>query len=318
MLNNQDFTRERSKYLGGSDLGAILGLSKYRTAVDVWFEKTGKASPQKDNIAMRFGQFAEEFVASEYARAAQSQLAKYDQAIIHPEYNFMQGHIDRFVVEDGITLLDEVGNINSKKILECKTANPFTQNEWGEEGSDQVPLTYLVQCIWYMMLTKVHQADLAVLFGNTDFRIYTIARDLELEEIIFQRAKAFWHEFVLRDTPPPANSECDLNKLFKVSVSQKVVEASVEAVELIQQLKELNIQIKKSEDEVSYIKQKIMEEMQDAELLNFAGQTLATWKTPKPSFRLDAKLLTQTHPEIAQQFQVPIQNNRRFVIKEQS
>ena len=42
MLNNQDFTRERSKYLGGSDLGAILGLSKYRTAVDVWLEKTGK------------------------------------------------------------------------------------------------------------------------------------------------------------------------------------------------------------------------------------------------------------------------------------
>ena len=28
MLHNQDFTRERTKYLGGSDIGAILGLSK--------------------------------------------------------------------------------------------------------------------------------------------------------------------------------------------------------------------------------------------------------------------------------------------------
>ena len=48
MLNNQDFTRERSKYLGGSDLGAILGLSKYRTAVDVWLEKTGKQCSEQD------------------------------------------------------------------------------------------------------------------------------------------------------------------------------------------------------------------------------------------------------------------------------
>ena len=42
MLINQDFTHDRTKYLGGSDIGAILGLSKYRTPVDVWLEKTGR------------------------------------------------------------------------------------------------------------------------------------------------------------------------------------------------------------------------------------------------------------------------------------
>lgn len=35
MLINQDFTANRAKYLGGSDIGAILGLSKYRTALEV-------------------------------------------------------------------------------------------------------------------------------------------------------------------------------------------------------------------------------------------------------------------------------------------
>ena len=38
MLNNQDFALLRAKSLGGSDVGAILGLSKYRSAVDVWME----------------------------------------------------------------------------------------------------------------------------------------------------------------------------------------------------------------------------------------------------------------------------------------
>lgn len=42
MLNNQDFTCKRSHFIGGSDLAAILGLSPYRTAVDVWLEKQGK------------------------------------------------------------------------------------------------------------------------------------------------------------------------------------------------------------------------------------------------------------------------------------
>lgn len=44
MLINQDFTHDRTKYLGGSDIGAILGLSPYKTPLDVWLEKTAKHS----------------------------------------------------------------------------------------------------------------------------------------------------------------------------------------------------------------------------------------------------------------------------------
>ena len=318
MLNNQDFALLRSKSLGGSDIGAILGLSSYRTAVDVWMEKTGKQIDQKDHIALRFGQFAEEFVASEYARATQSILATHDSAVIHPVYDYMHGHIDRFVLEDGATVMDETGRIHAKKILECKTANPFAQSDWGDVGSDQVPLSYLVQCAWYMMLTNLQQTDLAVLFGNTDFRIYCIQRDAELEDIILNRAKDFWQSYVLGDTPPPAHSEADLNKLFKNSAPNKVLEASSASYELIQKLKDLNTRIKHHEEEVDEIKQKIMEQMQDAEVLTYQGQTLASWKTPKPSFRLDSKELSKSHPELAKQFQIPIQNSRRFVLKELS
>ena len=46
MLNNQDFTEERRHFIGGSDIGAILGLNPYKSPVDVWMEKTGKASRQ--------------------------------------------------------------------------------------------------------------------------------------------------------------------------------------------------------------------------------------------------------------------------------
>lgn len=67
MLSNQDLTRDRTKYLGGSDIGAILGFSKYRTALDVSLEKTGRVVNQVNNLPVRFGSFPEEFVACEYA-----------------------------------------------------------------------------------------------------------------------------------------------------------------------------------------------------------------------------------------------------------
>ncbi len=58
--------------------------------------------------------------------------------------------------------------------------------------------------------------------------------------------------------------------------------------------------------------------MQDAEVLTFHGQTLATRKAPKPSLQLDAKRLAEEHPDLFHQYQVPIHNNRRLVIKELS
>jgi putative phage-type endonuclease len=181
MLNNQDFALLRAKSLGGSDVGAVLGLSKYRSAVDVWVEKTGKEVGVRDSLPLRFGQFAEAFVASEYALATGLSLVTHDAAVIHQEYDYMHGHIDRFVVSGDLSLIGDDGRITASRILECKTANPFAQSEWGEAGSDQVPLSYLVQCVWYMMLTNIDRTDLAVLFGNADFRIYEIGRDLELE-----------------------------------------------------------------------------------------------------------------------------------------
>ena len=318
MLNNQDFALLRAKSLGGSDVGAVLGLSKYRSAVDVWMEKTGKEVAVRDSLPLRFGQFAESFVASEYTLATGLSLLTHNAAVVHSEYSYMHGHIDRFVLSGDLPLIGDDGRITASRILECKTANPFAQSEWGEAGSDQIPLSYLVQCVWYMMLTNVDYTDLAVLFGNADFRIYEISRDLELEQMVLERAKSFWENHVLTDTPPLATSESDYKTLFGKSTVSKSIEAPTETCLLIKKLKSLNQQIDHYEAEVSQIKQSIMGQMQDAEVLTYHGQTLATWKAPKPSLRLDAKKLAEEHPELVNQYQVPIQNSRRLVIKELS
>ena len=312
MLNNQDFSVDRTKYIGGSDIGAILGLSKFRTPLEVWMEKTGKKIKKLDSLPLRFGSFAEEFVANEYSRTTGLELAHDESLYIHPSNAYMSAHIDRFVL----------GNPNDVKcshlptrILECKTANPFNSSNWGEAGSDEVPMSYLCQCIWYMAITGIDKCDLAVLFGNSDFRIYEITRDQDLEKLVLQKAVIFWSEHVLKDLPPPASNISDCQTLFSKSNPDKSVEAQREVVDLINRLHLLNHEIEMRETEACAIKQSIMHQMGEAETLTHQGKILATWKAPKPSFRLDAKRLEADLPQVAAGYKTPIQNSRRLVIK---
>ena len=309
MLIYQDFSLDRSKYLGGSDIGAILGLSRFRSPLEVWMEKTGKEVKKLDSLTLRFGSFAESFVASEYSRSTGFDLIHDESIYVHPEYSFISAHIDRFVLEDS-------SSSSPTRILECKTANPFSLGDWGEVGTDQVPLSYLCQCLWYMAITDLNRIDLAVLFGNADFRIYEISRDLELESTILQKANFFWNEYVLKDVPPPAQSEADCQTLFSKGDPAKSVEAHSETLELRKRLALLNNEIDSREEEISAIKQNIMTLMGEAETLTYQGQVIATWKAPKPSYRLDSKTLEQEHPEIASLYKIPVQNSRRLVIKE--
>jgi predicted phage-related endonuclease len=67
--------------------------------------------------------------------------------------------------------------------------------------------------------------------------------------------------------------------------------------------------------QITQIKQQIMNEMQEAEVLSYQGSVIATWKAPKPSFRLDSKRLEAEAKEVYERFKMPVQNSRRLVIK---
>jgi putative phage-type endonuclease len=309
MLINHDFTQDRTKYLGGSDIGAILGLSPFKSPLAVWMEKTGKEVKPVDSLPLRFGSFAEEFVASEYAKATGFALRHDESIYIHSEHSYISAHIDRFVHSDG---LDQAAT----KILECKTANPFSRAQWGEVGSDQVPMSYLCQTVWYMAITGIEKTDLAVLFGNSDFRIYTIVRDPELENLVLEKAHHFWHEHVLKDIPPPAQSPDDCQLLFERGDPSKTLEANAETLALLERLQKLNYQGNACEEEITTLKTQIMAQMQDAEVLAHQGQVLATWKAPKASFRLDSKRLEVEERAIYEKYKVASQVSRRFVLKD--
>lgn len=184
----------RKQGLGGSDIAVILGLSPWKTPLELYLEKTGEL-PEPDlsaNEAVHFGNVLEDVVADEYARRTGEKVRRNNQTLYHSTHPFLLGHLDREVV-------------GKRKVLEIKTASGSQRSQWGEPETDQVPEYYLVQVAHYMALRDYDSADVAVLFDGREFVRYTVGRDPELEKMIIDAAVSFWRGNVLaRVAPAPA------------------------------------------------------------------------------------------------------------------
>ena len=318
-LNFPFAERTRPLGLGGTDIGAILGLSPYKTPLELWSELvSGEQPANRDLIHLRFGQHAESFIASEYERATGLFTAQHSPTLFHKKHGFMFGHVDRFVLDTPDTPAVVDGSITANKLLECKTSSAFSKNDWGEPGTDQVPPLYLVQCAWYLAITECRSANLAVLIGNSDFRVYNIDRVLELEELILSHAQHFWNEHVLCKKPPEPVSTQDASILFPKEAPNSSVAANEEMLKNIEDYRQACTKSQTLSDECEKLKLEILNYMGNAEKLTFGNKTLATWKCAKSSSRIDTKALAQAHPDIASAFTSTVMGSRRFLLKDAS
>lgn len=182
----------RMSGIGGSDASTVCGVNPYKTSYELYLEKTGQieCDDLSDNQAVHFGNVLEDVVATEYASRTQQNLRRCNQFIRDDEMDFLIANIDRDVV-------------GSKRILECKTAGQYMSNDWGpgcrlgDDGSflsfdDGVPMPYLMQVTHYMAVCKVPEADLAVLIGGRDFRVYRLTFDADLWASMLRQYMTFW------------------------------------------------------------------------------------------------------------------------------
>lgn len=310
-------TYNRNYGLGGSDIAALLGMSPYKTPVELWAEKVGHENyRQKDGLHLRYGKHVEPFVANEFEKQTGLNTVEHEEAIWHPRHDFMYAHVDRFVTSEAWEPAVVNGAVVANSLLECKTASVYGKDEWGPAGTDQVPQAYLLQCIWYMAITGCSSAHIAVLIGNSDFRTYQIHRDEELELMVIAQAKKFWHEHVLEGVPPKPTHGSDLKLLYPCEKPGHSVEASQELLEALHQLRKTQEEAKELELKADSIKTLIMEQMGEAEQLAHGGQLLATWKSAKPTQRIDTIALKKQFPEVAAQCMVTSQAQRRFLLKD--
>lgn len=296
------FEQERMTGLGGSDIGAILGLNPWRTPFQVYQEKIGEAAPFEGNLQTRFGSYAEEFVAREYCQHTGRQVQRFKAMLRHPEVPLI-GHVDRLVVPEGAKRASYKSEIRTDLGMEAKTASAFAtgrDSDWGESGTDQIPESYLVQIAAYQALTGCPHWDLAVLFGNQEFRIYRLRRDLELEAMILDEASRFWRDHVEARNPPTPSSEAEARQRWPRHNAGQILEADDAITIMLQHLADCKRRGKEVAEEEQGLKDLILPLIADAETVRRGDISLATYKANKDSQKTDWQALAQhllaSHP----------------------
>lgn len=293
-----EILEKRKKGIGGSDAAAICGVSPYRTPLQVWEDKRGLSGPIPDNDAMLWGRTLEPIVRQRYSDVTGRSVKLPTDILYHSKYDFMLANIDGFT--------------DDHRGVEIKTA--AYPKDWGEPGTDEIPIGYIFQVQHYMIITGFPIFDVPVLIGGRDFRIYEVQEDKELQEMIIGKEIAFW-KLVQDGVPPePVNYE-DVKRRFRTSKAETIT-ATTEIVNDLCVLRGIQNEISRLGQEEEAYKAGIMKLMGEHDtLIDVDGTILATWKNSKEVNRVDLKALQQEQPEIYAKYLKATEGSRRFLIK---
>ena len=291
-MQTEDWHAARRNGLGGSDIAPILGLSKWRSPMDVWAEKRGLLEPQDENYAMMRGRILESAVANWYEEQSGLSLEEGESMPIPGPESWMLASPDRYVKAP-----------NGRFGLEIKTAR--STDDWGPDQSSEIPVYYATQVAWYMACTGIEKWDVAVLFMmNDDFRCYTIHRDADVERRIIDTCRDWWEQHVVAGTPPKIDgssaASAYLQGKFPTS-SLELRDASPDETNLIYELYDVKEDIKRLQEKKSHLENRIKESIGENEGI-WSDWGKVTWKLGKGRSSVDIKRLREESPELAEKF----------------
>jgi len=282
-------TDDRTTFIGGTDIAGILGLSRWKTPLSVWAEKTGQIPPREgpEELPKKLGIRLEEVVAELFSEKTGITVQRANERRIHPKYPHFAAQIDRIVV-------------GTDELLECKTTSPWNRKEWED---DAMPPEYVCQCMWQLAVTGRKKAHLAVLIGNQDFKIKEIDRDPVMIAEMLKRASSFWDDFIVPKIMPGQITAADsaaIRALFPESEPNTQIDLGDDLAKIIESRNALcqdHIQIEKQiEQAENEIKVKL-----GTNEAGKAGKWIVSWKS-QISRRLDTALLKNNEPEIYQKY----------------
>lgn len=292
----------RRNGIGGSDAAAIMGLSPWRTAMDVWLEKTGEFTRDdehdEENEKMYWGTVLEAVVAKEFTRRTGLKTRRMNVMIQSRKHPFMLANVDRLVV-------------GQPAGLECKTTGLYNLDDW----RIGIPEYYYPQVQHYMAVTGYDTWYVAVLIGGQEYKHYEVPRDDGFIRELVAAESDFWRR-VTEKIPPPidgTNASTELlTRLYPEAEEGTEIELPLDALALIIQYEEACRQ----EKEIQHVKNEAANKLKDmlgSHERGFIHDRQVIWKNVV-SRRLDTKALQKEDPDIYQRF---AQESvcRRFSIK---
>lgn len=315
-MSREEWLKERKKSLGGSDMGAVLGLNKYRSPYTVWAEKTGRIGEEPENEAMRVGRDLEPYVASRFEEVSRKGVRRMNYLLRREDCPHLHANIDRQI-------------LGESSGLECKTASALNLKRY--EGGD-FPKSYYAQCVTYLAVTGWERWFLAALVLGKGFYCYqitTVPDDYvpgwcessvyvspDEIEALKRCAAHFWHDYVEADSPPPMDGDAStteaLENIYEGGGGEVELFGRERLVEQYQYLMSRKQAIEKSADS---IKQQLMSDLGDNER-GYCGRFTVDWKAQSRQ-TFDARAFAKDHPEMDLSGYYKTTNFRKFAVKEE-
>ena len=255
---DQLFSISRLKGLGGSDMAVLTGHTQYRTRYALWLDKRLDVRLRDQTLPMRFGHWNEEFVATLYRERTGLSLSVAD-TFVDDAYPYLPVNFDRIVHENG----------KAAWILECKTTahnstvtlpDGTQRPKWGREDMAEIDPAYYPQVQLYLALSRMPWCDVAVLIGNSDFRVYRVEPNPGFITKMLAEAEGFWCVNVLDGIEPERVYE----EIRQDPGNDSVVEADTALQDLVQKAREAGTRARAAQKEYDDIKAEIAKAMGDS------------------------------------------------------
>jgi len=285
--------------IGGSDVAPILGLSPFKAPVDVWQRialgiKTDLPAHALERV--KWGQRLELPTGQawiEENEPARAHEWKPGKSIEPDDPNWIRYTVD----------FERPG-----AILEVKTTSAFSRSNWGQPGSDEIPIHYATQVAWYLYherqrirrlnvpnLAPPDRCFVAVLIGGQELLSYTVFADDEFGAAIFERVAAWRRRYVLPKIPPPIDGSdgCRNYLAGKFRKQSGIIRPTENGeAEALGEWIALEMKKKAIEKQIKTLENKIINSIagdEGIEALDDAGKIRATFKRPKSSSRVNWK-----------------------------
>lgn len=200
-MSHTDWLKFRKRGLGASEIGAVMGLSEYKSSMELFYEKIGDhINVQIENMAMFAGHEQENYIAKlwEYwAGSEQSMIANYRAGnrvrrmqkvngyVQNPKYPYLFVSLDR-----KINKYTENGVERGEGALELKTIAGYEADKW----VSGIPPQYLIQVQTQCLVCEFEYGELAILRDGRNFDVFPFERMPNICDAIVQETTIFWEK----------------------------------------------------------------------------------------------------------------------------
>src|SRR5262249_33219305 len=180
----------RKRYLGSSDIAAVLGYDQFKTAADVYWSKIATTVAKKSD-AIEAGIFLEDAICN-YAASIRLKVK-----VLRNEFRIEQGRAEQIFAANHDALIE-----GRSEGIEAKYSSDLIG--WGQEGSDEVPERVYLQCQHqaYVSDLEIVWVPVLLIAWRAEFRLYCVPRNEDLIRLIVDEGRRFWREHVEARVPP--------------------------------------------------------------------------------------------------------------------